>query len=98
LVGSIAEVLVCWTVVGTVAEAMLRNERGRWVSGILVASIASVLFGVYHFAHSTPIDPILTLSQMQLAAIPGKRGKEESLIYAGFAIPCNAQQPLTAHS
>jgi hypothetical protein len=44
------------------------------------------------------LDPSLTLTRTQLAAIPGKRGKEESLIYAGFASVCNAQQPLTAHS
>jgi hypothetical protein len=98
LVGSIAKVLVCWTVVGTVAEAMLRNERGRWVSVILAASITSVLFGIYHFAHSTPIDPNLTLTRTQHPSISGKRGKEKSLIYAGFASLCNPQQPLTAHS
>jgi hypothetical protein len=57
LLNAYAQVLVCWAVVGSVAEAMLRDGRGRWVSVILAASITSVLFGVYHFAHSTPIDP-----------------------------------------
>jgi len=52
LVVSVAEVLVCWTVVGSIAESLLRDGRGRWVSVILAAIIASVLFGVYHFAHS----------------------------------------------
>jgi hypothetical protein len=55
LVVSVAEVLVCWAVVGSVAESLLR-DRGRWVSTILAAIIASVLFGVYHFAHSPPFN------------------------------------------
>ena len=59
--GSIAEVLVCWAVVGSVAESLLRNGRGRWMSVILAASIASVLFGVYHFAHSPPFNAVGTV-------------------------------------
>src|SRR5918993_4452458 len=57
LVGSIAEILVCWAVVGSVSQALLQ-DRGRWVSVILAAIIASVLFGVYHFAHSPPFDTV----------------------------------------
>jgi len=51
LVGSIAEVLVCWAVIGSVSQALLQ-DRGRWVSLILAAVISSVFFGLYHFAHS----------------------------------------------
>src|SRR5215211_4370086 len=57
LVGSIAEILVCWAVLGSVSQALLR-DRGRWVSAILAALIASVFFGVYHFAHSPPFNTI----------------------------------------
>jgi hypothetical protein len=57
LVGSIAEVLVCWVVIGSVSQAVLR-DRGRWVSVILAALIASVFFGVYHFAHSPPFNTV----------------------------------------
>lgn len=57
LVTSIAEILVCWAVVGSVSQAVLR-DRGRWVSMMLAAIIASVLFGVYHFAHSPPFNTI----------------------------------------
>jgi hypothetical protein len=28
----------------------------------------------------------------------GKTGNRKPVVYAGFASPCNAQQPLTAHS
>jgi hypothetical protein len=48
-------------------------------------SIGRVIHGLL-----TQLDPSLTLTRTQLAAILGKRGKEESLIYAGFANPCNA--------
>src|SRR5215208_2361739 len=58
LVGSIAEMLVCWAVVGSVAESLLRDGRGMWDSVILAAIIASVLFGVYHFAHSPPFNTV----------------------------------------
>jgi hypothetical protein len=44
------------------------------------------------------LDPSLTLTRTQYPTIPGNRGNNESLIYAGFAIPCNPLQPLTAHS
>src|SRR5215218_4795003 len=52
LVTTIAEVLVCWAVIGSLSQSLLQADRGRWVSLILAALIASVLFGVYHFAHS----------------------------------------------
>ena len=55
LVVSVAEVLVCWVVVGSVAESLLR-DRGRWISVLLATIIASILFGVYHFAHGPPFD------------------------------------------
>jgi hypothetical protein len=44
------------------------------------------------------LDPSLTLTRTQHSAVLGKRGNNQSFIYAGFAISCNAQQPLTAHS
>jgi hypothetical protein len=57
LVTNIAEILVCWAVIGSVSQALLQ-DRGRWVSLILAAVIASVLFGVYHFAHSPPFNTV----------------------------------------
>jgi hypothetical protein len=46
----------------------------------------------------TTLDPSLTLTRTQHPAIVGNTGNNESLTYAEFANPCNAQQPLTAHS
>jgi hypothetical protein len=57
LVGSIAEILVCWAVIGSVSQALLQ-DRGRWVSLILAAIVASVFFGVYHFGHSPPFNTV----------------------------------------
>ena len=57
LVGSIAEVLVCWAVIGSVSQALLQRSR-QMGSLILAALIASVFFGVYHFAHSPPFNTV----------------------------------------
>ncbi len=46
----------------------------------------------------TLLDPSLTLTRTQYPAIVGNRGNRKPFAYAGFANPCNAQQPLTAHS
>ena len=59
LVTSVAEVLVCWAVVGSVSESLLQGtRRGRGVSVVLAAIVASLLFGVYHFAHSPPFNTV----------------------------------------
>ena len=55
LVVSAAEVILCWAVLGAAVEAGLRSS-GRIVSLIGAALVASVLFGVYHFAHSAPFN------------------------------------------
>src|SRR5918993_3069051 len=58
LVGSIAEVLVCWAVIGSLSQSVLQEGRGRWLSLIFAAVIASVFFGVYHLAHSPPFNQV----------------------------------------
>jgi hypothetical protein len=39
----------------------------------------------------------LTLTYTQYPAIVGKAENRKPFIYVGFAIPCNSQQPPTAH-
>lgn len=53
---SVAEVLVCWAMVG----GILRGAFGgpRWVARIGAALIASALFGIYHFGHSAPFNTV----------------------------------------
>lgn len=55
LVVSIAEIVVCWAVLGTSVEALLRT-CGRVAAVIGAGLVASVLFGAYHLAHSTPFN------------------------------------------
>jgi hypothetical protein len=43
-------------------------------------------------------DPSLTLTRTQYPATLGNTEKRNPLRDAGYANPCNAQQPLTAHS
>jgi hypothetical protein len=40
----------------------------------------------------------LTLTRTQYPAMLGKAENRKPFVYAGFAMPCNSQQPLTAHS
>jgi hypothetical protein len=54
---SIAEILVCWVAVGALAEAAM-TRRGRVLAAVVGALAASVLFGVYHFAHSAPFNQL----------------------------------------
>jgi hypothetical protein len=64
---SVAEVLVCWAVVGATVETLLRN-RGRLIAALAGAATASLLFGVYHFAHSAPFN---TFGMVALLTVVG---------------------------
>jgi hypothetical protein len=56
LVVSVAEVIVCWALVGAAVESWLRPHiRLAWLPAAIAAS---VLFGLYHFAHSPPFDTL----------------------------------------
>jgi len=67
LVVSAAEVIVCWGVVGATVKALL-EPRGGAVSTVGAALAASVLFGLYHFAHSAPFD---TFRMVALLSVVG---------------------------
>ena len=52
---SIAEVVVCWAVIGGSFEAWAQS-KGK-VVGIIVGLVAAnFLFGIYHYAHSAPFN------------------------------------------
>ena len=55
---SIAEVMVCWALIGSSFESLAKNKssRKKIISAIAGAVAASVLFGVYHYAHSPPFN------------------------------------------
>lgn len=66
---SVAEIVVCWAVIGASFESLARN-KGKVISllaGILASSIS---FGIYHFAHSPPfnqLNMVLLLTFISLA-------------------------------
>jgi CAAX prenyl protease-like protein len=53
---SIAELVVCWAVVGTVLESTFRCKSDKIISIILAGLASTILFGIYHFAHSPPFN------------------------------------------
>jgi hypothetical protein len=57
LVVSIAEVLVCWAVVGA-AVALTVANLGTIAAMLIGLLVASILFGVYHFAHTAPFNTL----------------------------------------
>jgi hypothetical protein len=56
LTASIAEILVCWVVLGAALEALL--ARWRHAGTIAAAIIASLAFGLYHIGHSPPFNAV----------------------------------------
>lgn len=67
---SIAEVVVCWVVVGGSVGALLRHRgTGRWVADGVALVVASVLFGVYHFAHSPPFNTLEMVGLLTLVSV-----------------------------
>lgn len=72
---SIAEVVVCWAVIGTSFESLAKrkvvsNKNNNKAIPILIgAVVASVLFGVYHFAHSPPFNEVNMVLFLMIPAI-----------------------------
>jgi hypothetical protein len=70
---SIAEVMVCWALIGSSFESLVRNNNNnnrRIVSSVIVGAVAaSVLFGVYHYAHSPPFNQTSMVLFLMLPSI-----------------------------
>lgn len=65
---SIAEVVVCWAVIGASMESFSKNKLGKKLSVIVGIIISTVLFGVYHFAHSEPFNQV---NMVMILMLPG---------------------------
>jgi len=52
---TVAEVFICWVVIGSAGNAVFEDIQSNF-STVLLIMISSVVFGVYHFAHSTPFN------------------------------------------
>lgn len=72
---SIAEVMVCWTLIGSSFESLTKNINNnsndrRKVSSVIVGAVAaSVLFGIYHYAHSPPFNQTSMVLFLMLPSI-----------------------------
>ncbi|MBX3499069.1 MAG: CPBP family intramembrane metalloprotease [Alphaproteobacteria bacterium] len=57
---SIAEALVCWSLIG----GLLRPALGapQWRAGAVAGIVASAFFGLYHFGHSPPFDSVIMVA------------------------------------
>jgi FtsH-binding integral membrane protein len=68
LTATIAEILVCWAVVGATFES-LTKRTAKAVSLVVGIIAASVLFGVYHFAHSPPFNTVGLVLTLTLVGV-----------------------------
>jgi hypothetical protein len=57
---SIAEVVVCWALVGASFETLART-KGKVVAILIGIIVADLLFAGYHFAHSAPFNQLNTV-------------------------------------
>jgi hypothetical protein len=67
LVVSVAEIVVCWAVLGTIFESAIK-EKGKLTSIVVGIIVASGSFGFYHYAHSPPFN---TLNMVQFLTLIG---------------------------
>jgi membrane protease YdiL (CAAX protease family) len=58
LVVTIAEIIVCWVIMGGITENLIKGRLGEIFSIIIAILVSSVLFGIYHFAHSPPFNTV----------------------------------------
>lgn len=54
---TLAEVMVCWVFIGSAGKAIM-NKLGKVPTTLILMTISSTLFGLYHFAHSAPFNTI----------------------------------------
>jgi hypothetical protein len=66
---SIAEVMVAWALIGSTFESLGRRRFGKVASIVLGAVTASVLFGIYHYAHSPPFNETTIVLFLMLPSI-----------------------------
>ena len=67
LVVTIAEIVVCWAVVGTMVA--MGASRNRLIGAIAGGVVASVLFGLYHYAHSAPFNTIAMVTLLTVVGL-----------------------------
>lgn len=67
---SIAEVIVCWVVVGGSVAALLRHRGwNTYIAHGFALVVSSILFGVYHFAHSPPFNSVEMVGLLTIVGV-----------------------------
>jgi hypothetical protein len=67
---SIAEIVICWVVVGGSVAALLRTRgTNRYLANSVALVAASLLFGVYHLAHSPPFNTLEMIGLLTLVSV-----------------------------
>ncbi|AZH26644.1 hypothetical protein [Haloplanus aerogenes] len=66
---SIAELAVCWLLVGGSVEAALRTRVPDAVARAGALVVASALFGLYHVAHSPPFNTVETIALLTVVSL-----------------------------
>jgi hypothetical protein len=64
---SIAEIVVCWALVGASFEALAKS-KGKFLSLLVGIVAATIFFSVYHIGHSAPFNQI---NMMLILLVPG---------------------------
>jgi hypothetical protein len=54
---SIAEIIVCWSLIGSSIKSSIKNA-GNTVSVVIAVIISSIFFGLYHYGHSHPFNTL----------------------------------------
>jgi hypothetical protein len=65
---SAAEVLVCWALLARTVEAAL-SSKGQVVAISVASVVASILFGAYHFAHSSPFNTVTMVAFLSVVGL-----------------------------
>lgn len=65
---SIAEVIVCWVVVGG-AVALATAGLGGFASKTIALLVASIAFGLYHFGHTAPFNSIRMVALLSVVGL-----------------------------
>jgi hypothetical protein len=66
---SVAEVLVCWSLVGAGVGSSIGLRVSRVTQAIAVSVVASVTFGVYHAAHSAPFNTLSMIAMLTAVGV-----------------------------
>ena len=64
---TVAEVFICWVLIGSASKAVFADTHPR-INTLLLILTSSLVFGLYHFAHSAPFN---TWSMVGLLTIIG---------------------------